>query len=111
MVSDTKEYEKGCFGSIRFRTEHDFSSLEWTVLQICQSPFRRNHKRKNLYVDVIIIPEQVDIVVNNEYHIEKFYDGRKGGQNVNKVKTGIRITRILTGLCSTVYGRTKQVPE
>ena len=31
-VSDTKGYGKGCFDSIRFRTGHDLSGLEGTVL-------------------------------------------------------------------------------
>ena len=100
ILSDTKGYEKGCFDSIRFRTGHDMSGLEGTVLWICKSPFRKNHKRKNWYVDVSIIPEQGGIVADKEYRIEKFHCGGKGGQNVNKVETGVRIIHIPTGLVS-----------
>lgn len=100
ILSDTKGYEKGCFDSIRFRTEHDLSSLEGTVLWICRSPFRPNHKRKNWYVDVSIIPERGEIAAGKEYRIEKFHCGGKGGQNVNKVETGVRIIHIPTGLVS-----------
>lgn len=99
-VSYTKGEEKGCFHSIRFETEHDLSGLEGTVLWICQSPFRRNHKRKNWYVDVSIIPGLTEISADKEYRIEKFHCGGKGGQNVNKVETGVRITHIPTGLVS-----------
>ena len=98
ILSETKGYEKGCFDSIRFRTEHDLSSLEGTVLWICKSPFRKNHKRKNWYVDVSIIPELTEIAADKEYRIEKFHCGGKGGQNVNKVETGVRIIHIPTGL-------------
>jgi len=66
IVSETKGFEKGCFDSIRFRTEHNLSSLEGTVLWICQSPFRRNHKRKNWYVDMSIIPEQSEVALDKE---------------------------------------------
>ena len=66
LLSDTKGYEKGCFDSIRFRTEQDLSSLEGTVLWICRSPFRKNHKRKNWYVDVSIIPELTEITADKE---------------------------------------------
>ncbi|MBD5496065.1 MAG: peptide chain release factor H [Lachnospiraceae bacterium] len=100
IISNTIGYEKGCFDSIRFRTEHDLSGLEGTVLWICKSPFRPNHKRKNWYVDVSIIPEQTEIAADNEYRIEKFHCGGKGGQNVNKVETGVRIIHIPTGLVS-----------
>ena len=86
ILSETKGHERGCLDSIRFQTEQDLSGLEGTVLWICRSPFRRNHKRKNWYVDVSIIPEREEVPSEADYRIEKFHSGGKGGQNVNKVE-------------------------
>lgn len=98
IVSETRGYEKGCLDSIRFQTEQDLSGLEGTVLWICKSPFRKNHKRKNWYVDVSLIPNLTEIAADEEYRVEKFHSGGKGGQNVNKVETGVRIIHLPTGL-------------
>ena len=68
---------------------------------ICKSPYRPGHKRKNWFVDVSIIPE-VDMVdetiTPDKIKIEKFHASGPGGQNVNKVETGVRVTHIPTGI-------------
>lgn len=97
-VSRREGRRKGCFHSILFATETDMSYLEGTVLWICKSPIRPEHKRKNWYVDVSIIPEKEEIPSEAEYRVEKFHSGGKGGQNVNKVETGVRIIHIPTGI-------------
>ena len=87
ILSATEGQERGCFDSIRFQTAKDLRGLEGTVLWICRSSFRKNHKRKNWYVDVSVIPDMAGIPQEREYRIEKFRSGGKGGQNVNMVET------------------------
>lgn len=91
----------GCYTSILFETESDLSELEGSILWICKSPFRPNHKRKNWYVNVSIIPETAIICDDDNIRFQSFHCGGKGGQNVNKVETGIRLIHIPTGITVT----------
>ena len=98
MTASKSGTKRNCYESLQFQTEHDLSSLDGTVQWICNSPFRPKHKRKNWFIDVSIIPEAKVISTDQEYRIEKFHCGGKGGQNVNKVETGVRVIHIPTGL-------------
>lgn len=86
------------YTSITFSTRHDLSYLEGSVLWICKSPYRPSHKRKNWYIDVSIIPEENYVDIGGNVRLERFHCGGKGGQNVNKVETGIRLHHLSTGI-------------
>lgn len=102
QVSDARaSRDKGCFTSVTFTTDEDLSFLEGSLLWIGKSPFRPHHKRKNWFIGCSIIPE----VENGEIELkpedvkmERFHSGGHGGQNVNKVETGVRLVHVPTGI-------------
>lgn len=108
LLSEHKAKTAGCATSILFTTEYDLSSLEGTVQWICQSLFRPHHKRKNWFVDVSIIPEKEEVCRDEEIRFERFHCGGNGGQNVNKVETGVRLIHLPTGITVTATSQRSQ---
>ncbi|ETP71786.1 putative peptide chain release factor H [Lachnospiraceae bacterium JC7] len=101
MITSVRGEVEGAFSSIIFSSEQDVSELEGTMQWICKSSYRPGHKRKNWFVDVSIIPEAEEVdaeFMKEKIKIEKFHSGGPGGQNVNKVETGVRVTHLPTGI-------------
>ncbi|WP_407399988.1 peptide chain release factor-like protein [Treponema sp.] len=91
----------GGWTSVIFETSADLAFLEGSVEWKCQSYLRPGHKRKNWFVDVSLIPEYSEVPESKNIEWQFFRCGGNGGQNVNKVETGVRLIHKESGIVVT----------
>ena len=70
-----------------------------TIQWIGQSPFRKNHKRKNWFIGFFELKKQKLIEFNEkEVRYQSMRSSGAGGQHVNKVSSAVRVIHVPTGI-------------
>ena len=78
-----------------------------TILWVCPSPLRPQHRRKNWYLDVMLFSEPARDF-GDEVRFETMRSSGPGGQHANKTETAVRATHLATGLSVKVGGSRSQ---
>lgn len=98
VIDTSAGSHEGIYRSVRLFSEDDLSNYFGSVKWICLSPYRPGHKRKNWFIDFSpCAVEQCAEFDPKNVVFDTFRSGGKGGQNVNKVETGVRAIYVPTG--------------
>lgn len=80
------------FKSVIIESNEDLSGILGSIKWICESPYRSKHKRKNWFIQVSEVNKiEKNIIDEKRIIYETFRCQGNGGQNVNKVESGVRV--------------------
>jgi peptide chain release factor len=104
VIKEVSGAKKGTLSSVNYllkglNVENFLLRWNGSILWIGESPFRKNHKRKNWFVGFqsFDINEEVEFDLH-EVRIDVYRSSGPGGQHANKVESAVRATHIPSGI-------------